>query len=360
MTGLQKPLNKIAIKCFRNLQRAMGDRKSAAGEAAALIRRNLDLALREPLLRDELYLQAIKQITDNPNGRSLMNGWEVLCVYSTTFPPSKNLIPSITQEISAYDLPLNQEQRDRASSEDLEDPEVMRYRMALMARFIKANLAKLARTGPRGHLPTLEEIDSARSMPFRHRVFGVPLEDIMEVAENRDATGLYPRVLTFLAESILKLGGTTAEGIFRVPGFIDEVQMLRLRIERGQYSIDGIADPSTPASLLKLWLRELTDPIIPHSFYERCLLVGSDVDEAIAILDEIPPYNRNVLKYLIKFLQVVGDPRYQEKTKMSINNIAMVFAPNILRCPSDNPLVILANSKFEQNFLKALINYLED
>lgn len=338
----------------------MGDRKAPLGKDVELIQQHLDLALREPLLRDELYMQVMKQITENPSRKSLMSGWEVLCVYSATFPPSKNLTPSFMKEIAICDFPLSQEQRDRASSEELDDSDVIRYRMALMAHYVNTNLAKLARTGPRGHLPTSEEIKSIRTSPFRHQIFGVSLEEIMDAPENRDESGLYPRVLTFLAESILKLHGTTTEGIFRVPGFIDEVQMLRLRIERGRYSLEGISDPSTPASLLKLWLRELTDPIIPSEFYERCLLVGSDVDEAITILDELPTHNRHVLKYLIKFLQVVGDPRYQQKTKMSISNIAMVFAPNILRCPSDNPLVILANSKFEQNFLKALINYLEN
>lgn len=343
----------------------MGDRKkgwkdkSSNAELEAT-RKMIGMALSEPALRDELYLQTLKQITNNPNRPSLMKGWEVLCAYSATFPPSKSLIPVYLRELSHYTAEVNQDQRDVACSENLDDADAVRYRLALMEHYVRTRIEKLARTGPRGHVPTHEEINNAMTGAFQRQIFGVTLDEIMEFPENRDQTGIYPRVLTFLAESVLKLKGTSAEGIFRVPGFIDEVQLLRTRIEKGQYSLEGISDPSTPASLFKLWFRELAEPVIPHSFYERCLMVGSDVDEAIRILDELPTHNRNVLKYLIKFLQVVGDPRYQAKTKMTISNLAMVFAPNVLRCPSENPLVILANSKFEQNFLKALINYLEE
>lgn len=364
MTDLEKPLCKIALKCFKDLQRIMGDRKPGMSAKSQLevVRNHIDLALREPALRDELYLQVLKQITENPARTSLMKGWEVMCVYSVNFPPSKELTPVFLRELCIYGAEVSREQRDRAccAPEHMDDPDVIRYRIAVMEHFVSGRIQKVSCTGPRRHLPSTEEVGAAMESPFKRQVFSVSLDEIMEFPENRDDTGLYPRVLTFLAESILLLKGTSTEGIFRVPGFIDEVRMLRMRIERGQYSIEGIHDPSTAASLLKLWLRELTEPVIQSKFYERCLMVGSDVDEAIRILDELPTHNRNVLKYLIKFLQVVGDPRYQAKTKMSVSNLAMVFAPNVLRCPSDNPLVILANSKFEQSFLKALINYLED
>lgn len=64
---------------------------------------------------------------------------------------------------------------------------------------------------------------------------------------------------------------------------------------------------------------------------------------------------------MIKFLQVVADPTNQNTTKMSVSNLAMVFAPNFLRCPSDNPQTIFENTKYEQSFLKQLIqNYKEE
>lgn len=40
---------------------------------------------------------------------------------------------------------------------------------------------------------------------------------------------------------------------------------------------------------------------------------------------------------------------------MNVHNLAMVFAPNLLRCPSDRLTTVLENSKYEQAFLRTLL-----
>ena len=40
---------------------------------------------------------------------------------------------------------------------------------------------------------------------------------------------------------------------------------------------------------------------------------------------------------------------------MDVNNLSMIFAPNILRCNSDDAKVIFANAKKEILFIKTLI-----
>jgi len=44
---------------------------------------------------------------------------------------------------------------------------------------------------------------------------------------------------------------------------------------------------------------------------------------------------------------------------MSINNLAMVFAPNFLRCPTDDPAYILATQREQQTFVRNLILHLQ-
>lgn len=45
-------------------------------------------------------------------------------------------------------------------------------------------------------------------------------------------------------------------------------------------------------------------------------------------------------------------------TKMDSGNLALVIAPNILRCDSDDPRVMFDNARREMSFLKMLIgNY---
>lgn len=123
----------------------------------------------------------------------------------------------------------------------------------------------------------------------------------------------------------------------------------------------GITDASVPASLLKSWynhdfniidslirLRDLSDPIIPHELYDFCIKNAEDGTKALTVIQHLPEFNLNVLQYLIHFLQIICDPKNEPVTRMSVNNIAMVFAPNILRCPSDNLQVILEQTKYEQ------------
>jgi len=164
-----------------------------------------------------------------------------------------------------------------------------------------------------------------------------------------------PRVLPFLANAVLDLNGCQSEGIFRVPGDSDGVAELRLRIEKNRYDITGIQDVDVPASLLKFWMRDLADPLIPAEFYQRCIEAGENSEKAIQIIAELPTYHRSVAKYVIRFLQIVGETQNQAKTRMTVQNLAMVFAPNFLRCTSENPTQIFENTKFEQIFLKTLI-----
>ncbi len=76
-----------------------------------------------------------------------------------------------------------------------------------------------------------------------------------------------PWILTTLADQILKLGGASTEGIFRVPADLDEVMSMKSRFD--QWESPMCQDCHTAASLLKLWLRELYEPLIPDQLYER-------------------------------------------------------------------------------------------
>lgn len=44
---------------------------------------------------------------------------------------------------------------------------------------------------------------------------------------------------------------------------------------------------------------------------------------------------------------------------MDVNNLAMVMAPNCLRCQSDDPRIIFENTRKEMAFLRMLIVHLD-
>lgn len=63
------------------------------------------------------------------------------------------------------------------------------------------------------------------------------------------------------------------------------------------------------ASLLKLWYRELEEPVIPQSFYMQCISHYEDAEAAISVVQALPELNRLVLCYFIHFLQVTHTHR---------------------------------------------------
>ena len=48
-----------------------------------------------------------------------------------------------------------------------------------------------------------------------------------------------------------------------------------------------------------------------------------------------------------------------EKTKMGLENIAMVWAPNFLRCPSEDHTLIFQNTRKEMTYLRVLLQSLD-
>ena len=115
-----------------------------------------------------------------------------------------------------------------------------------------------------------------------------------------------------------------------------------------------------------MWLRELYEPLIPDEFYDECVAAGekSGCDGtaasmtncvAIGVVPRLPGINRDVLTYLVRFLQVFAGAEVAAVTKMDAANLSTVFAPNCLRCPSADPVVILENTRKEMAFVKSLV-----
>lgn len=206
--------------------------------------------------------------------------------------------------------------------------------------------------------PNVEEIRHAKNAVFSPSMFGSALQEVMSMQKERYPDRQLPWVQTRLSEEVLALNGDQTEGIFRVPGDIDEVNALKLQVDQWKVPT-GLEDPHVPASLLKLWYRELEEPLIPHEFYEQCIAHYESPEAAVAVVHALPRINRLVLCYLIRFLQVFVQPANVAVTKMDVSNLAMVMAPNCLRCRSDDPRVIFENTRKEMSFLRVLIQHLD-
>eukprot|EP01089_Gocevia_fonbrunei_P014907 TRINITY_DN4223_c0_g1_i4.p1 TRINITY_DN4223_c0_g1~~TRINITY_DN4223_c0_g1_i4.p1 ORF type:complete len:307 (+),score=49.60 TRINITY_DN4223_c0_g1_i4:649-1569(+) len=288
-------------------------------------------------IRDEIFCQLCKQTTSCPAPEILIKGWKLIILCLFTFPPTKDFEGWLRKYI---------EERIKGKSKETS-----------YAKLALKKLIVICKSGPRGRILSLGEIEKLKDSPFNLTPFGSSLEEIMEHQKTKYPQLVVPMCLTVLSDAVIRLGGCSVEGIFRIPGDSESMYELKAEVEKGNYDAQT-KDPNVAASLLKLWLRELPEPLIPMRFYEKCLATVDDPKKAVKIVQKLPKLNRRALSYLIKFLQVVGDPANQVKTKMTLDNLAMVFAPNLLTCGSDRPETIFENSKLEQVFVKHLIQHM--
>ena len=90
------------------------------------------------------------------------------------------------------------------------------------------------------------------------------IDEVMELQAKKHPNCELPVVVVKLFDAVIRLKGLTTEGIFRVPGDTEQVYTLRTQLDNGNYEVGPeINDPNTPASLIKLWLRELSEPLVP-------------------------------------------------------------------------------------------------
>ncbi|XP_070604477.1 rho GTPase-activating protein 39 [Erythrolamprus reginae] len=368
-------VKKEACEIFKLIQMYMGDRRSKTDQLNVA----LEIATKGwsmQGLRDELYIQLCRQTTENFRYESLARGWELMSICLAFFPPTPKFHSYLEGYIYRHMDPVNDTKVTQHIKDLLERNSKKKSKLrkkpkpyvedhdgvavSTYAKYCYSKLQKAALTGAKKGLkkPNIEEIRHAKNAVFNPSMFGSSLQEIMNMQKERYPDRQLPWVQTRLSEEVLALNGDQTEGIFRVPGDIDEVNALKLQVDQWKIPT-GLEDPHVPASLLKLWYRELEEPLIPHEFYEECITHYENPEAAIAVVHSLPRINKMVLCYLIRFLQVFVQPGNVAITKMDVNNLAMVMAPNCLRCQSDDPRIIFENTRKEMSFIRVLIQHLD-
>lgn len=341
-----KAVKKEACEVFKLIQIYMGDRKGRLTQMQAaqeIISKGWSITN----LRDEIYMQLCKQTTENRKGDSLQKGWEMIAICLYFFPPST--------KFSGYLEGIIAKHQDETNNIIPTETPLSHFAVQCQRR-----LDKIMASGPKKgqRKPNMDEIEQAKKSVFSPSMFGSSLDDVMLLQKDKFPDRKLPWIQTTLSEEVLRYNGAQTEGIFRVPGDIDEVNALKLKCDQWSLPPDCV-DPHIPASLLKLWYRELYEPLIPAEFYELCIQHYQNPEAAIEVVSKLPDINRLVLAYLIRFLQVFAAEENSKVTKMDVNNLAMVMAPNCLRCESIDPHTIFENTRKEMGFIRTLIQNLD-
>ncbi|XP_030011854.1 rho GTPase-activating protein 22 isoform X1 [Sphaeramia orbicularis] len=198
--------------------------------------------------------------------------------------------------------------------------------------------------------------------PLGGGVFGQHLEETMLYEVQSGSQGQVP-VLVEQCACFIREHGLKEEGLFRAPGQTNHVRELQDSFDRGEKPVfDSSTDVHTVASLLKLYIRELPEPVIPFSKYTQFLscaqLLTKDKEMGITELGKqvksLPQVNYNLLQYICKFLDEVQS--HSNENKMSVQNLATVFGPNILRPKVENPVSMMEGSSQVQHLMTVLIS----
>ncbi|XP_037637347.1 rho GTPase-activating protein 22 isoform X3 [Sebastes umbrosus] len=198
--------------------------------------------------------------------------------------------------------------------------------------------------------------------PLGGGIFGQHLEETMLYEAQCGPQRLVP-VLVEQCVCFIREHGLEEEGLFRAPGQTNHVRELQDALDRGEKPVfDSTTDVHTVASLLKLYIRELPEPIIPFSKYTQFLSCAPFLtkDKAMGITElskqvkSLPQVNYNLLTYICKFLDEVQS--HSNENKMSVQNLATVFGPNILRPRVEDPVTMMEGSSQVQLLMTVLIS----
>ncbi|XP_029296547.1 rho GTPase-activating protein 25 [Cottoperca gobio] len=191
-------------------------------------------------------------------------------------------------------------------------------------------------------------------------VFGKSLMDIVTY-EQRFGPHMVP-ILVQKCVEFIKEHGLNEEGIFRLPGQDNAVKQFRDAFDAGERpSFPSDTDVHTVASLLKLYLRELPEPVVPWTQYQDFLdctnlLDGSttegreQMEKQISLL---PKYNYNLLSYVCRFLFEVQ--LHSKVNKMNVENLATVMGINLLKPQIEDPITVMKATPQIQKLMTVMI-----
>ncbi|XP_061832614.1 protein FAM13B isoform X8 [Nerophis lumbriciformis] len=171
------------------------------------------------------------------------------------------------------------------------------------------------------------------------RVFGVPLD---EVTRTHTLSGHeVPALVKDIVDYIEEHGHLDFKGLFLVNGNAERVGWLRQRYDSGEeVELDKEADLASAVSLLRLFLQELPEPVIPAAIQGHILQLHqaeySSEEELCRnlkfLLQQLPQLNYGLLRFLCRFLASVAS---LQQESWNIGALAAVFGPDIFHLSTE-------------------------
>ncbi|CAG0882478.1 unnamed protein product, partial [Cyprideis torosa] len=164
--------------------------------------------------------------------------------------------------------------------------------------------------------------------------FGVSLSELS--ARDGESPNEVPTILRHLCD-FLEAHGLYTVGLFRVSPSQRAVSRLRCSMDRlgpDALPLEAPQDVLPAATLLKQFLRDLPEPVIPaalNDVFLSAVKAPCPEEELRKATDCLPLLHFRVLRYLLRFLFRIS--LAEATNRMSPEALAVVFAPNLMPMP---------------------------
>uniref|UniRef100_A0A673T5D9 Protein FAM13B n=1 Tax=Suricata suricatta TaxID=37032 RepID=A0A673T5D9_SURSU len=181
--------------------------------------------------------------------------------------------------------------------------------------------------------PSLSNCNSV----LANKIFGIPLDELQQGGHPDSEV---PFIVRHVVDYIEEHGGLEQQGLFQVNGNAETVEWLRQRYDSGE-EVDLVKEADVPSaiSLLRFFLQELPEPVIPGSLHIHLMQLSQDYNNEDEfgrklrfLLQQLPPVNYSLLKFLCRFLANVAS---HHEEIWSANSLAAVFGPDVFHIYTD-------------------------
>ncbi|XP_071250335.1 rho GTPase-activating protein 27-like isoform X3 [Salvelinus alpinus] len=158
--------------------------------------------------------------------------------------------------------------------------------------------------------------------------------------------------------------GLDMDGLYRVSGNLAVIQKLRFKADHEELDLeDGQwEDIHVITGALKLFFRELPEPLFPFSHFSRFIQAIRTVDYHLKVsymrelVESLPRPNHDTMELLFSHLRKVIE--YGEENRMTVQNVAIVFGPTLLR-PEMESANITMHMVFQNQIVELILNQYE-
>ncbi|XP_075984189.1 uncharacterized protein LOC142981926 isoform X2 [Anticarsia gemmatalis] len=268
----------------------------------------------------------------------------------STYQSSNTDLESLGRTPPAARHANRNKQKGGSSNEDLSDSTEATQRSHVRSRLRKFFAKR----------PAMEQLVK-KGIYKDEPVFGRNLDEVCPVSS--------PRVPEFVVACVKEIESSEenmcTDGLYRASGNLSQVQKIRLEVDQNKMSvIENNTDIHVLTGSLKLFFRELKEPLIPCNMFDRVLAACSikpreaRIKEFQKIVQALPQCNRDTLQYLLEHLLRVT--KYSERNRMHTANLAIVFGPTLLWAPAEQAHNIAIDCIQQNNVVDILLTDYKD